>query len=215
MSRKNSLQLGKNSMGQIFRRAEQYLDHSDSGGQFIEIGTSRNGDDGSTRVIADWAGRYNQKLYTIDIDYENINFVTKCNIPNLNTYWGSGESFFERFPAHLGPISFLYLDNFDWDWHPENSEPFVLEQRLRYDELGLEMNNVNSQRAHLEQMIAALPYMAEQSIVVLDDTWYNRWWGHYSGKGGAVVPYLLSNGYKILETEEQPVYGTIMGRGIV
>jgi hypothetical protein len=76
------------------------------------------------------------------------------------------------------------------------------------------MTNVNSQRAHLEQMIAALPNMAEQSVVVLDDTWYNKWWGHYSGKGGAVVPYLLANGYTVLETEEQPVYGTIMARGI-
>lgn len=201
-------------MGQIFRRIEQYLDQIDPNGQFIEIGTSRNGDDGSTRVIAEWAGRFDQKLYTIDIDYENINFVTNLNISNLKTYWGSGESFFKNFPSHLGPISFLYLDNFDWDWHPENSETFVLEQRLRYKELGLEMNNVNSQRAHLEQMIAALPYMANPSIVALDDTWYNKWWGHYSGKGGAVVPYLLANGYRILETEEQPVYGTIMGRGI-
>ena len=201
-------------MGQIFRRAEQYLDHVDSTGQFIEIGTSRNGDDGSTKIIAEWAGRFNQKLYTVDIDYENINFVTKYNIPNLKTYWGSGESFFENFPDHLGPISFLYLDNFDWDWHPDNPEPFVLEQRLRYDELGLEMNNVNSQRAHLEQMMLALPYMAKKSLVVLDDTWYNRWWGHYSGKGGAVVPFLLSQGYQVLDTEEQPVYGTIMGRGI-
>ena len=201
-------------MGQIFQNAEKYLDQIDPAGQFIEIGTSRNGDDGSTPIIASWADRFDQKLYTVDIDYENIDFVTKYNIPNLKTYWGSGESFFERFPAHLGPISFLYLDNFDWDWHPENSEPFVLEQRLRYDELGLEMNNVNSQRAHLEQMIAALPYMAKQSVVVLDDTWYNQWWGHYSGKGGAVVPYLLAHGYRVLETKEQPVYGTIMGRGI-
>ena len=98
MSRKNSLQLGKNSMGQIFRRAEQYLDQIDSSGQFIEIGTSRNGDDGSTRVIAEWAGRFNQYLYTVDIDYENINFVTNLNISNLKTYWGSGESFFKNFP---------------------------------------------------------------------------------------------------------------------
>jgi hypothetical protein len=77
------------------------------------------------------------------------------------------------------------------------------------------MNNVNSQRAHLDQMIAALPYMTDQSLVVLDDTWYNKWWGHYSGKGGAVVPLLLSHGYSILETEEYPEYGTIMGRNIL
>jgi hypothetical protein len=204
-------------MGQIFRRAEKYLDQFDSDhvGWFVEIGTSRNGDDGSTKAIADWAARFGQQLYTIDIDYENINFVTRQGIPNIKTYLGSGEQFFQTWPDHYGPISFLYLDNFDWDWHPDKTEPFVLEQQTRYRELGLEMTNVNSQRAHLDQMIAALPHMADQSVVVLDDTWYNKWWGHYSGKSGAVVPLLLSNGYKIIETEEQPVYGTIMGRGIV
>jgi hypothetical protein len=203
-------------MGQIFRRAEQYLDQIDPAniGWFVEIGTSRNGDDGSTRTIAAWADRFNQKLYTVDIDHLNINFVSSFSIPNIKTYLGSGEQFFQDY-WNLGPISFLYLDNFDWDWHPENTESFVLSQQKRYNELGYEMTNVNSQRAHLAQMIAALPNMAEQSVVVLDDTWYNKWWGHYSGKGGAVVPYLLANGYTVLETEEQPVYGTIMARGIV
>jgi hypothetical protein len=203
-------------MGQIFRRAEKYLEQIDPNymGWFVEVGTSRNGDDGSTWTIANWAAHYNKKLYTSDIDPENIKFVTKFDIPNLRTWLGSGEQFFQNFSSHIDVISFLYLDNFDWDWHPDNTEPFVVDQQSRYRELGLEMNNVNSQRAHLEQMIAALPYMAKQSIVVLDDTWYNQWWGHYSGKGGAVVPYLLANGYTVLETEEQPVYGTIMGRGI-
>jgi hypothetical protein len=56
--------------------------------------------------------------------------------------------------------------------------------------------------------------MAEQSLVVCDDTWYNPWWGHYSGKSGAVVPFLLANGFEVLYTEEQPVYGTVLGRGI-
>jgi hypothetical protein len=201
-------------MGQIFRRAEQYLDQLDPEkiGWFIEIGTSRAGDDSSTKVIAEWAARRNRKLYTADIDINNIDFVNRLGIHNVLTWHGTGEHFFQTWRA--GSISFLYLDNFDWDWHPENTEPFVLEQQTRYKELGLEMTNINSQRAHLEQMIAALPHMAEQSLVVLDDTWYNKWWGHYSGKGGAVVPYLLANGYKILDTEEQPVYGTIMGRGI-
>jgi hypothetical protein len=204
-------------MGGIFKRAEQYLDQitPEDMGWFVEVGTSRNGDDGSTRTIAAWAAERGRQLYTVDVDPDNIKFVLKFQIPNLKTWLGTGEQFFATWSDHLGKISFLYLDNFDWDWHPENTEPFVLEQQARYRELGFEMTNVNSQRAHLEQMIAALPLMSKRSIVVLDDTWYNRWWGHYSGKGGAVVPFLLANGYQVLDTEEQPVYGTIMGRGIV
>jgi hypothetical protein len=111
-------------------------------------------------------------------------------------------------------ISLLYLDNFDWDWHPEKSEDFVIEQQTRYQNLGLTMNNINSQCAHLEQMVLALPAMSPASIVVCDDTWYNKWWGHYSGKSGAVVPFLLNAGYTVLYTEELPVFGTILGRGL-
>lgn len=201
-------------MGQIFHRAKKYLDQIDNVGSFVEIGTSRNGDDGSTRIISEWAKEFNQNLCTVDVDPINCQFVRDLGIPNIMVFTELGENFLKRFAKYLTPISFLYLDNFDWNWHPENTELFVLEQQHRYQELGLEMTNINSQRAHLEQMILALPAMAKQSIVVLDDTFYNKGWGDFSGKGGAVVPYLLSQGYTILETEEYPVYGTIMGRNI-
>ena len=202
-------------MGQFFLRAEKYLDQIDNVGEFVEIGTNRNFQDGSTKVISTWAARYGKNLKTVDIDPVVVEFVKQFNIPNLEIYNCAGESFLADFSGQDKHISLLYLDNFDWDWHPENSEHFVIEQQQRYDELGLVMNNVNSQKAHLEQMIAAISAMGEQSIVILDDTWFIKSWGHYSGKGGAVIPYLLGQGYKILETEDHPVYGTIMGRKIL
>jgi hypothetical protein len=203
-------------MGQVFRQAERYLDQIDSEymGQFVEIGTSRNGDDGSTRTIAGWAARFGKGLVTVDMDVNNCNYVVEQDIPNVEVICQRGEEYLKHFPKHIAYISLLYLDNFDWDWHPDRTEDFVIEQQKRYRDLGLEMNNVNSQRAHLQQMIYALPAMAETSIVICDDTWYNEYWGHYSGKGGAVVPLLLNNGYSVLYTEENPEYGTILGRGI-
>lgn len=204
-------------MGQVFRRAEQYLDQFDQEyvGQFVEIGTSRNGDDGSTRTIANWANRFGKKLFTVDMDIDNCNYVIEQDIPNVEVICQTGESYLKHFPSHIAYISFLYLDNFDWDWHPDREpEDFIVYQQDKYKKLGFEMNNLNSQKAHLAQMVSALPAMAEKSIVVCDDTWYNKWWGHYTGKCGAVVPFLLNNGYTILYTEEQPVYGTILGRGI-
>jgi hypothetical protein len=203
-------------MGQVFRRAEAYLDQFDPEyiGQFVEIGTSRNGDDGSTRTIAAWANRFNKHLWTVDMDPENCAFVNDMKLENVTVINSTGEDYLKTFPSHIAYISFLYLDNFDWDWHPENTESFVLEQQKRYADLGFTMNNVNSQAAHLQQMVLALPAMAEQSIVVCDDTWYNKWWGHYSGKCGAVVPLLLNNGYEVLYTCEEPEYGTILARGI-
>ncbi len=203
-------------MGQIYRRAEQYLDQLDPEciGQFVEIGTSRNGDDGSTPTIAGWAKRFDRRLWTVDIDPDNCDFVCRMNLDNVEIVNQSGEEFLKKFPAHNDSISFLYLDNFDWDWHPEKPEDFVLEQKQRYRMLGQDMTNLNSQRAHLAQIVAATLALGKQCLVVCDDTWYNRWWGHYSGKSGAAIPYLLNLGFTVLETEEQPVYGTILGRGI-
>jgi hypothetical protein len=216
-------------MGQIFRRAEKYLDNIDDG-IFVEIGSSRNGDDGSTRVIASWAKQRKCWLATIDFDplitqalkKQFDDAVVTGQVPdNVDFINATGEDYLKwrnsiaATEDNVEPISFLYLDNFDWNWHPLNTETFVLEQQQRYDELGYTMTNLTSQMVHLNQAILAMPLMAPRSLVVCDDTWYNEHWGHYSGKSGAVVPYLIGQGYRILETEEYPTYGTILGRGIV
>jgi hypothetical protein len=197
----------------MFRQAEQYLDQLDAG-EFVEIGCSRGGDDGSTQVLAEWASRRSQQLITVDVDPVNCDFVQQKTLDNVTVINDTGENYLYTRIYGLRPISFLYLDNFDWDWHPEHTESFVAEQQVRYQQLGLEMNNVNSQRAHLMQSIYAVPHMAKRSIVVCDDTWYNKWWGHYSGKSGSAIPFWLANGYQVLHTQEQPVYGTILGKGI-
>jgi hypothetical protein len=203
-------------MGQVFKQAEQYLDQFDPEyiGQFVEIGTSRNGDDGSTRTIAEWAARFDRPLWTVDVDPVNCDFVRDMNLPNVQVICSTGEDYLQNWPGHIAYISFLYLDNFDWDWHPENPESFVVEQQARYQRLGMDMNNVNSQRAHLAQAMLAVPKMADRALIVCDDTWFNPYWGHYSGKSGSAIPYLLNSGFDVLYTEEQPVYGTILGRGI-
>lgn len=210
-------------MGRIFERAEQYLDQLTPGSEFVEIGSSRNGDGhlrvggdgGSTVIIASWAQRHRQILHTIDVDPEQIRLVEQFGITNIRTYCETGEQWLLKKSYNpLHPIGLLYLDNFDWDWHPERSEDFVVEQRRRYQSFGLDMNNVNSQRAHLTQAMLAVHHMAPVSLIVCDDTWYNKWWGHYSGKSGSAIPFLLNHGFEVLETEEQPVYGTILGRGV-
>jgi len=101
----------------------------------------------------------------------------------------------------------LYLDNFDWDWEVGTWKSRIEEQRVWYQERGIEMNNVNCQVAHLTQMQNLLLNMTDNCIVCLDDTYLHN--GVYIGKGGAVVPYLLVNGFEILLTQD---YGVIMGR---
>jgi len=221
-------------MGAVFRKAEQYIDHLPDSGCWVEIGCGRAGDDGSTQVLAEWANRKGRYLWTVDMDPHNCDLVRLLALPNVEVVQSTGEAYLVNFPGHIAYISFLYLDNFDWDWHPDrtaqgpnivigpNGKPVmglpenaIFEQHQRYADLGMpEMNNVNSQRAHLRQAELALSRLGPTSLVVCDDTWYNKWWGHYSGKCGAVVPFLMNHGFEVLYTEEDPVYGTILGRGI-
>ena len=203
-------------MGQIFQHAEKYLDQLGPG-RFVEIGTGRAGDDGSTRTLAKWAKQYSPSgwLTTVDVDPVYCEFVSQMNLEQVDVVNSTGEEYLKLFPYHTDMISFLYLDNFDWDWHPDRHVDFIADQKVRYSTLGLEMNNVNSQRAHLAQAVEAVHGLAPKSLVVCDDTWFNPWWGHYSGKSGSVVPFLLNHGFEVLYTEEQPVYGTILGRGIL
>jgi hypothetical protein len=202
-------------MGAVFRKAEQYIDQLTEPGCWVEIGCGRAGDDGSTRVLAEWANRKSRYLWTVDIDPHHCDLVRLLALPNVEVVQSTGEDYLATFPGHIAYISFLYLDNFDWDWHPDNTEDFVLEQQRRYADLGMpEMNNVNSQRAHLRQAELAVSRLAPISLVVCDDTWFNPWFGHYTGKCGAVVPFLMNHGFEVLHTEEAPVFGTILGRGI-
>jgi hypothetical protein len=201
-------------MGRVFLEAEQHL-YQLMPGRFVEIGTSRNGDDGSTKIIADWANRYssNGGLTTVDVDPINCALVQSWGLDNVEVVNKTGEAYLANdFPGHIAPISFLYLDNFDWDWHPTRTEEFVKEQQVRYHSLGLEMTNVNSQRAHLAQMMLALPNMARYSMVVCDDTWYESSWAQFFGKSAAVVPLLLNSGYRVISTKAHPDYGTILIR---
>lgn len=201
-------------MGRIFEQAEQYLEGIDSG-VYVEIGTSRNGDDGSTTQLANWATKHNTRLITVDLDPTNCDLVKSMSLPNTTVLNTTGEQYLRTRAYSEQPICFLYLDNFDWDWHPAHPEEFVREQQRRYQSFGLEMTNINSQRAHLVQAMAAVYHMTERSLIVCDDTWYNRWWGHFQGKSGSAIPFLLNHGFEVVYTEEQPVYGTILARGLV
>ena len=198
-------------MGRVYQQAEKYLDQL-ADGRWVEIGCGRAGDDGSTQVIAEWAKSRGRRFTTVDMDPINCSLVQSLNLSNVEIINSTGQKYL--LASKKENISFLYLDNFDWDWHPDKPEAFIVEQQSRYKELGIEMNNVNSQCNHLMQMEIAISMMSTCSLVVCDDTWFNKWWGHYSGKCGAVVPYLINHGYSVLHTEEEPVYGTILGRGI-
>jgi hypothetical protein len=128
-----------------------------------------------------------------------------------------GENFLEKF-VQDNPgkkFSLVYLDNFDWDyWVGGQEESFVPAQKQHYrDYMGTEMTNINSQKTHLLQAMRLMPLMTENSIIVCDDTWYHPNEGVFIGKCSAVIPYLLLQGYEVLNSQGyRQNSGAILGR---
>ena len=192
-------------MGSCYKQVQNYIG-AVSDGIVLEIGSDRH--EGSSSYFADIAKQLNTKFITLDLD-EHMSQHLSYRIPG---YLKQHTRFIhcdgtEWTKTCKHQISVLYLDNFDWDWEVGTQDKMIKDQRAWYQERGIEMNNVNCQVAHLTQMQNLLTHMTDNCIVCLDDTYLHN--GVYIGKGGAVVPYLLVNGFEILLTQD---YGVIMGR---
>lgn len=173
-------------------------------GAIIEIGSSRG--DGSTDFYAGLVYGLTQfNFYSVDFDAEQINHAKNLaiKIPNMKAFQLLGEDFLNNeFPQFNEKICYAYLDNFDWNYHESQfSEPsWILDQRSRYTEYGLEYNNTNSALAHLNQTKLIVKHAAEKCLIQFDDTYY----GHtsYKGKGMTAIPYLKDNGWRIVSDIE-------------
>lgn len=197
-------------MGQIYKRIESYTHRlGATAGTFVEIGSSRPGDDQSTEYLFHLAKRFGMDFVTCDINRER---VAELNSQGIAATCQRGEDFL---PMYAPKIAIAYLDNFDWNWHPMATEDWTLDQIKEYrDRYNIEMTNVYSQAAHVHQAVLIESKAAENSIICIDDTWFHSTWDTYQGKGGAAVPYLLAKGYTVLETTNgrDGVYGIILGR---
>ena len=157
----------------------------------VEIG-SENGE-GSSLWLHNWATKHNIEFYSVDVverdqDSSKINWVIfesgsewcKTVLPTLNK-----------------KIKVLYLDNFDWIYDIWNQNMPAEIQNLidSYLQRGVVMNNQNCQEEHRLQVEYCLPYLDEQSVVIMDDTFYtNNGW---NGKCATAIPLLLKNGFKM------------------
>ena len=212
------------------------MDAVDPSGAWVEIGVDRG--EGSTKFFADIAKTKGTKFYGVDADENQIAraravlssqgqmilgangqfYLAQAPLPDhIELVHAFGENFLEQF-AQDNPgkkFSLVYLDNFDWDyWVGGQEESFVPAQKQHYrDYMGTEMTNINSQKAHLLQAMRLMPLMTENSIIVCDDTWYHPNEGVFIGKCSAVIPYLLLQGYEILNSQGyRQNSGAILGR---
>ncbi len=166
----------------------------------VEIGSDNN--EGSTAFFDSY-----REFHSVDVLED-----ASIRLSHLkNTHWhvvSSGSDWAQNtLPTLNKKIKILYLDNYDW------ANPGIMADEIKkfYATRNVEWSNLGSQIEHLSQMVHCLPHMAEQSIVICDDTPIVDHHGTYTGKCGAVVPYLLVHGFKIVYAENN---GVILARGL-
>ena len=157
----------------------------------VEIGSERG--EGSSLWLYEWAQKKHMDFYSIDVEHANREQL----YPQINwVVTSSGSEWCKTvLPGLNKKIKVLYLDNFDWLYSCWDTRiPKRIQQQIEsYAQRGVEMNNQNCQEEHRLQLAYCLPYLDEQSVVILDDTFYNN--QSWDGKCATAIPLLLENGF--------------------
>lgn len=158
----------------------------------LEIGSERG--EGSSRYLNSWAFVNGIPFISVDVLEDAKKRFGKYDIDFRVASSGS-DWCRDELPKLNKKIKVLYLDNFDWNWQPDNTFDWIKKQIEEYAARGVVMNNDNCQAEHRLQLQRCIPYMHEQSVVIIDDTFIDNKTKDWSGKGGTCVQVLLDNNY--------------------
>jgi len=163
----------------------------------LELGSGTT--EGSTEYLYNYSKKNNVDFYSIDVVDK-----TKLELPHVNCIvYASAEDWCKQeLPKLNKKIKILYLDNFDWyywGWEDPRSKGhlFVKEQCETYAKRGVSMTRENSMTAHRIQAEYCLPFMDDESIIIMDDTFFNDFEDLYFGKCATVIPLVKEHGYSI------------------
>ena len=180
------------------------LSYNQDTDMILEIGSDQN--EGSTEFFNGLSVNWEIPFYTVDVVIEPQRRL--AHLDNIIWQVETGSVWTKKIlPTLNKQIKVLYLDNYDWSNPGLNADTI----RTSYAFRNVDWSNLGSQIEHLHQMVNCMPYMADQSLVICDDTPLVDHSGTYTGKCGAVVPYLLCSGYRIVYTGNN---GVILARGI-
>lgn len=198
-----------------FHILRDFIDKLD--GCVIEIGSDRG--EGSTPFLADLCSQRSRNFYTVDID--EVRYRQSVLLPSLpkgHVFKCSGEEFAANYWEWVGePISFVFLDNYDW-MYPEiyelPKEEFDIRWKPMLDSYAEHFDghsNHKSQIAHLQQTVLLEKYGTDHCYFLFDDTWTIKD-STYTGKGGAAIVYLETLGFQVLKTHFYGKLATLMVR---
>jgi hypothetical protein len=196
-------------MAYTFAEAQRLLEtikYIEPGSIFVEIGSDRGEE--STQYLAGQAQTYNTVLYTVDVD----DYASKTiKHPAVEFFIEPGSSWVRHtWPSMAKKISLLHLDNFDWIWDINNIPNWIDHQITTYRErFNITMNNENCQQEHLEQLLGLAPWLADECLILMDDTFLHN--GGWTGKCGPGVIYLKTQGFRVVKLLSSN--GVVLARG--
>lgn len=166
----------------------------------IEIGTTRETvpGQGSTRQLARLCAREGFDFVTVDMDPRNsrnaARMFRQIGVP-FQAVTSKGEDWLAR---HPGPIDYVFLDAYDFD-HGKHSE--IRQERYeRY--LGTRIDDAACHQMHLDCAMALVERLSPDGLICFDDTWMDAT-GRWTAKGTTAMPFLLQNGFKVLEARNR------------
>lgn len=174
----------------------------------LEVGVERDTDGpGSTSFLAG----VGPTVHVIDVDQSQIERAR--GIPNVTAHLGLAEDVLRTWST---PIGFAWLDGHDWPYEHAPAGMWDAQER-EYHARDQAYSREASRASHLTVAELIAPHVVSGGLVVFDDTWAlpsvldptpGPGW---NGKGGAAVPYLLENGFKVLAYGEIH-YGHVLMR---
>jgi tetratricopeptide (TPR) repeat protein len=165
----------------------------------VEIGTTRENvpGQGSTRKLAEFCHSSDVGFVTVDMDPHNAHVATELFARmgvRFEALAAKGEDYLAR---RLEPVDFVFLDAYDFD-HGKHSE---LRQSRYQKFLGSRIDEEACHRMHLDCAQSLLRLLTRYGVVCIDDTWLEN--GHWTAKGTLAMPYLLENGFELIEARNR------------
>lgn len=189
---------------------ELYADQV-AGTIWIELGADRDlKEEGSTIFLQNLASKHDSTFISVDVEQVSISSVVVQS---------DAIDFCKNFDFRRN-LGLVYLDNFDWMWHPQkyrdcddDDHKWLESQIADYRKNGVEMNNIESSLVHLKQISALDNAWADKAVIVMDDTWFDHTNDVFCGKGNAAIYYLLQKNWKVLNGSYNETY-VVIGKNI-
>lgn len=184
----NKLYIPEYSRKEYFNPLMKYINESKIN-NVLEIGMTRKrkcGPDGCSTLLFSYLANQNNFTFTsIDINPANKQITQQLlkehNLYSDNIYLVIEDVF--EYCKYINKIDVLYLDAWDWPKHDEKRQKVSEDNHLEIFKLLEKYNKLN-----------------DKVDVVLDDIHDAK---NYTGKGAKLIPYLLDNGFKIINSGYQ------------